>query len=205
MQNIYEDEMGKNLFHDYVTLVNVPLRVTMRLVQGNSSWFDNIRTSQVETRDDIIRQSMKEAVNELREQFGDESKNWQWGNLHTLTLQHPFGLQKPLDKVFSIGPFPFGGGSTVMTSGEYSFNEALEPTELGKPFGVTVGASFRHIVDMSKPYEYSMVLPSGQSGQVFHKHYDDQTYLYLNNLYRTVRADEESARNAKERLILIPK
>jgi len=205
VQNIYEDEMGKELFHDYVVLVNVPLRVTMRLVQeGNSSWFDNIRTTPAETRDDIIRQSMKEALNALREKLGDETKNWQWGNLHTLTLQHPFGLQKPLDKVFSIGPFPYGGGSTAMTSGEYSFNEALEPGEMGKPFGVTVGSSFRHIVDMSKPHEYRMVLPSGQSGQVFNKHYDDQTPLYLNGAYRTSRSDDESAANMEEQLTLRP-
>ncbi|MEK7251294.1 MAG: penicillin acylase family protein, partial [Bacteroidota bacterium] len=205
IQNIYEDEMGKALFHDYVTLVNVPIRVTMRLVQeGTASWFDNIRTTPIETRDDIIRQSMKEALNALREKLGDETKNWQWGNLHTLTLQHPFGLQKPLDKVFSIGPFPYGGGSTAMTSGEYSFNEALEPSEMGKPFGVTVGSSFRHIVDMSKPHEYRMVLPSGQSGQVFNKHYDDQTPLYLNGAYRTSRSDDESAANMKERLTLNP-
>ncbi len=205
MYNIYEDEMGDALFHDYVILVNVPLRVTLRLVEeGGSTWFDNTRTGVVETRDDIIRKSMSEAVSLLREKFGDEMKNWQWGNLHTLTLQHPFGLQKPLDKIFSIGPYPYGGASTALTSGEYSFNDALSPTDLGKPYGVTVGASFRHIVDMSNPYEYKMVLPSGQSGQVFNKHYSDQTPLYLNGIYRVARSDEESAKKAKERLILNP-
>ena len=163
VQNVYEDEMGKNLFHDYVILGNIPLRVTKRLVEdGTSLWFDNIRTTPVETRDDILRQTMREAVNALREKLGDETRNWQWGNLHTVTLQHPFGLQKPLDKVFSLGPYPYGGGATAMTSGEYSFNEAIEPTELGKPFGVSVGSSFRHIVDMAKPHEARMVLPSGQ-------------------------------------------
>lgn len=200
VRNIFEDEMGKDLFHDYALLVNVPLRVTMRLVEeDNSPWFDDIRTTPTESRDDIIRKSIAEAVNTLRLRFGDETKNWQWGSLHTLTLQHPFGLQKPLDKVFGIGPFPYGGGSTSMMSGEYSFNEALNESELGKPFGVTVGASFRHIVDMSKPHEYRMILPSGQSGQVFNTHYSDQTYMYLNGAYRTVRAE-----GANERLILEP-
>jgi penicillin G amidase len=205
LYNLYEDEMGPDLFHDYVILVNVPLRVTMRLVEeGSSVWFDNIRTGPVETRDDIIRQSMREAVNILRDKLGDEMKHWQWGGLHTLTLQHPFGLQKPLDKIFSIGPFPYGGASTALTSGEYNFNDAISPSELGKPYGVTVGASFRHIVDISKPFEYKMVLPSGESGQVFSKHYDDQTHLYLNGIYRTVRSDDESASHANERLTLNP-
>lgn len=205
MKNVFEDEMGSDLFHDYLLLVNIPLRVTMRLVERDtSSWFDNIRTSAIETRDDILLQSMKDALNALRSTLGDETKNWQWGNLHTVTLQHPLGLMKPLDKVFNIGPFPYGGASTALTSGEYSFNDALEPGRLNVPFGVTVGASFRRIVDMGKPFEARSVLPSGQTGQPFHPHFDDQTPLWLNGAYKTVRSDEHSARRRSARLMLMP-
>jgi penicillin amidase len=203
MQNIFEDEMGVNLFHDYVVLVNVPIRVTMRLVQeGNSTWFDNLRTSEIETRDDIVRKSMREAIYALREKFGDETKNWRWGDMHQLVLQHPFGLQKPLDRVFNLGPFPYSGGSTTMMSGEYSFTGVLHPNEFEQAFGVTVAASFRHIVDMSKPHESRTVLPTGQSAQVFNKHFDDQVAMYVNGVYKTTRAD--GGVPAKERLTLYP-
>lgn len=205
MKNLYEDEMGSELLHDYLMLVNVPMRVTMRLVEeGTSSWFDNIHTGRVETRDDILVQSMNQALQALRTQLGEEPKNWQWGNLHTLTLQHPFGLKKPLDRVFNIGPFPYGGGATVITSGEYSFNDVLQPGMFNVPFGVTVGASFRRIVDMSKPFESLSVLPSGQSGQAFHRHFSDQTPLWLNGAYKHVRADRHAAEQFEERLILQP-
>ncbi|MFN0159570.1 MAG: penicillin acylase family protein [Bacteroidota bacterium] len=189
LENSFKDEMGEALFHDYVILVNVPIRVTTRLVvEGTSTWFDNINTTGIETRDDIIRQSMREAVEALRQRFGSEMKVWQWGELHTVTLQHPFGLQKPLDRIFNIGPFPYGGGSTTLVSGEYSYNN---------PFAVTVGASIRQIVDFATPGEARTILPSGQSGQVLHKHYDDQTHLWLNGGYKTVRTSvplEEDAR-----------
>lgn len=205
VKNIYEDELGEDLFHDYLILVNIPLRVTLRLVQeGTSVWFDNIRTDTVETRDDIIRQSMKEAIDALRKKLSDEPQHWQWGRLHTVTLQHPFGLQKPLDKIFSIGPFSYGGASTALTSGEYSFNDVLYPGEMVKPFGVTVGASFRHIVDMANPHVARTVLPSGQSGQVFSKHFDDQTALWLNGAYKESRWDSVSVSKLKERLTLAP-
>ncbi len=203
VRNIFEDEMGKNLLHDYSVLVNIPLRTMSRLVQqDSSSWFDDTRTPAIESRDDIIRRSMTEAIEALRETLGDETKNWQWGKLHTITLQHPFGLQKPLDKVFSIGPFPYAGGSTTMMSGEYSFNDVLQPNDMNKPFAVTVGASFRHIVDMSKPDEARTILPSGQSGQVFTRHYDDQTILWLHGAYKTSLSDDATA--AKDQLILNP-
>jgi penicillin amidase len=120
-------------------------------------------------------------------------KNWRWGDVHTVTLKHPFGLVKPLDRLFNIGPFPYGGGATTLMSGEYSFND---------PFKVTVGPSFRQIFDFAKPDEWRAVLPSGESGQVLHSHYDDQTQLWLNGAYRTVTSRRESGR--WERLILEP-
>jgi penicillin amidase len=179
LENIYKDEMGEELFHDFVMLPNVPLRVTSELLEkGNSSWFDDIRTDTAETRDDIVRKSLKDAMLALRERFGNEMKSWRWGELHTVTLQHPFGLQKPLDKIFNVGPFPYGGGPTTLTSGEYSYNN---------PFDVTVGASFRWIVDFAKPDEPRSVLPPGQSGHVLHHHYDDQVQLWLHGAYRIAR------------------
>jgi penicillin G amidase len=113
VENIFKDEMGEELFHDWVLLVNIPIRVTTKLVEeGTSSWFDDVRTSVVETRDMIIRKSLREAVMSLRQKLGPDSKNWRWGDIHTVTLRHPFGLRKPLDRVFNIGPFSYAGGST---------------------------------------------------------------------------------------------
>ena len=100
--------------------------------------------------------------------------------MHTVTLHHPFGMQKPLERLFDIGPFPAAGGSTSMMSGEYSLTE---------PYEVTVGASYRQIFDLGDARQYRSVLPSGQSGQVLHRHYDDQTPLWLTGGYRTARVD----------------
>lgn len=182
LRNTYEDEMGEDLFHDFVFLVNIPIRVTTRLLQQDSSaWFDDVRTQALETRDDIIRKSLRDAMAELATRFGDDMRTWRWGELHTVTLQHPFGLRKPLDRIFNVGPYPIGGGSTALISGEYSFNE---------PYAVTIGPSFRQIFDLADPTEIRAVLPSGQSGQVYHRHYSDQTDLWLNGGYRITRSED---------------
>jgi len=185
LRNIYLDEMGEELFHDFTTLVNVPMRVTQRLLQtGTSPWFDDIRTTERETMEDIVRRSAREAVQELADRFGSDTRTWRWGDLHSVTLQHPFGLQKPLDKLFSIGPFPYPGGSTTLMSGEYSITA---------PYDVTVGSSYRQIFDLADSSSYRSVLPSGQSGQVFHPHYEDQTSLWLYGGYRTVARGTKGA------------
>ena len=181
LENMFRDEMGDDILHDFLILATIPLRATTKLiVEGTSSWFDDVATAQVETRDAIIRKSMRDAVLALQASRGNEMKTWRWGDLHTVTLKHPLGLIKPLDKLFNIGPFPYKGGSTALISGEYSFNN---------PFEVTVGASFRQIVDLANPGKALRVLPSGQSGQVLHPHFKDQTHLWLNGALRTVRAD----------------
>jgi len=177
IRNTFADEMGEDLFHDWVLLSNIPLRVTARLLgAGTSPWFDDVQTPQVETRDDIVRRSLRQAVEDLRSRWGNDPKNWRWGNLHAVSLRHLFGLRKPLDRIFNIGPFPVAGGSTALVSFEYDIN---------KPFDVTVGPSFRQIFDMGGEGEFRSVLPSGESGQVFHAHYADQTSLWLNGGYRT--------------------
>ena len=184
IQNIYQDEMGDSLFHDWVLLGNIPIRVTTKLLEdGTSSWFDDVRTDSVETCGQIIRKSLREAIFNLRQQMGTQMKDWRWGARHAVTFRHPFGLVRPLDRLFNVGPFPYGGGSTTLVSGEYSFNE---------PFAVTVGASFRQIFDFADPDQWRAVLPPGQSGQVLHPHYDDQAQLWLNSAYRmeTSRREE---------------
>jgi penicillin amidase len=192
--NIYKDEMGDSLFHDWVLLMNVPIRVTTKLVEeGRSNWFDDVRTDSVETCDQIIRKSMREAIYTLRDSVSTQMKNWRWGDVHTVTLKHPFGLVKPLDRLFNIGPFTYGGGPTTLVSGEFSLNA---------PFQVTVGASFRQIFDFATPDEWRAVLPSGESGQVLHQHYDDQTQLWLNGAYRTVTSRRDFGK--WQRLILEP-
>jgi penicillin amidase len=195
LENTYKDEMGEELFHDWLILSNIPIRVTTKLLRERTSpWFDDASTDSVETRDQVIRKSLQGAVAALRERFGPDPKTWRWGDAHTVTLQHPFGLRKPLDKIFNIGPFPYRGGSTTLISGEYSFNQ---------PFAAIIGATFRQIVDFARPGEAEVVLTSGQSGQVFHPHYADQTPLWLNGAYRTVRAKQEQG-EAWDMLVLEP-
>jgi len=197
LANIYEDEIGKALLHDFVMLGNIPIRVTQALVeQGSSPWFDDIRTPEQETMRSILCRSLTEATRALSDRLGPDTRTWQWGAVHTLTLRHPFGLVKPLDRIFNVGPFPLDGGPTCLMSAEYSFNE---------PFEVTVAGSFRTIFDFAAPEEVRSVLPSGQSGQVFHPHYSDQTSLWINGAYRTFHADSSSVQGPGwETLVLHP-
>jgi len=183
LENVFADEMGEELYHDFVILANVPVRVISRLLDdGQSPWFDDIRTPAPESKQQIIRRSIREALAALRSQLGDQPRLWRWGELHTVTFRHPLGLVRPLDVVFNRGPYPFPGGTTALVSGEYRFTE---------PFAVVVGPAYRQIFDLSNAVEFQAVLPAGQSGQAYHRHYDDQLQLWRLGTYRTGRILED--------------
>jgi penicillin amidase len=182
LENVFVDEMGDDLYHDYVILANVPVRVISRLLaEGQSLWFDDIRTPGQESKQVIIRRSFREAIGTLRTRLGDQPRLWRWGELHTVTFRHPLGMVRPLDVVFNRGPFPFAGGTTTLVSGEYRFTD---------PFQVLVGPAYRQIFDLSRAAEFRVILPPGQSGQAYHRHYDDQLQLWLMGAYRQGRIPE---------------
>ena len=199
LYNIYHDEMGDELFNNYLLLSSVPYRVTSRLLRDStdtSGWFDDTGTLEHETRDEIIRKSLTDAIADLRSRLGGELKTWQWGKIHQVTFEHLFGRIPGMSKVFNIGPFPTGGASTTINNGEYN---------LTKPFKQLVGSSARQLVDLSDSTSLLVVITTGESGQPLHKHYDDQAQLWLNGEYhRLLMVRSEIERSGWELLTLQP-
>ncbi|MCK9410080.1 MAG: penicillin acylase family protein [Bacteriovoracaceae bacterium] len=196
-KNIYQDEMGENLYRQYIVLANIPYRVSLSLLNDTGSvWFDDSATPQIETREEIIRKSLKETVEELKGTLGNQMKEWRWGRIHTLTLKHPFGDIDVLKSIFNIGPFEVGGSGTTVNNGEYRFTA---------PYGMTLGPSMRKIIDFANINGALSVIPSGQSGQPLHDHYSDQTPLWKNGEYHTLPLDEnEVLKISKNILYLTP-
>ncbi len=197
MKNIFRDEMGDELFEQYIFLANIPYRVTAAMMNDTSNvWFDDVGTPVIETKNDIIRKSLQDAIADLTQQLGGSMKEWRWGRLHSLTLKHPFGDIGVLKAIFNIGPFETGGSGTTVNNGEYRFIQ---------PYGMTLGPSMRSIVDFADLNRALSVIPSGQSGQPLHDHYSDQMPLWKNGEYHSMPIDEsEILRISKNILYLNP-
>ena len=197
IQNTFEDEMGAELLGLYDTLASIPMTVTTRLLTvGTSSWFDNVLTPERETRDDIIRQSFEKALHDLKGSLGGELKEWRWGRLHKVEFGHVFGDVPVLRSIFNVGPFQVPGSHSTVWKGDY---------RLARPFVNHVGPSTRQIFDLSDPNNTRAVTPPGQSGQPYHKHYDDQITLWLEGGYRQVPMDRQLVeQSSKDHLLLKP-
>lgn len=203
------DDVGDTAYRGLVKTQRVAVEIMTRLLQSDSFLFDNADTPKTETRNDIIRQSMQEAIVWLSETYGNEPVNWRWGDVHTLTLNPPlFGevakrdeasaiLKLIVNNIMKKGPYPVPGHAMSVNKGQYNWDQ---------PFDMVQGPSVRRVVDMASPERSYTVLPTGQSGNPLSEFYGDQTELWLNGNYRFMYQDSTFFREASyQTMKLIPK
>ncbi|HEU0012909.1 MAG TPA: penicillin acylase family protein [Longimicrobium sp.] len=140
------------------------------LLQGGGRWADNVRTpDRVETLAELEADAMR-AASQL-------ASGKTWGELHVTRIDHPLGSVAVLDRAMNlnIGPFPSPGAPNTVNVAGFS---ARTP-----PFVTAYGPSQRHVVDLADvDGAGGFVVPTGQSGIPFSRHYRDQ-----NELWRTGR------------------
>jgi len=198
VKNTFKKRLGDELYGPYIENSFVVFNAMRNLmVQGQSSWFDDPDTPEIEGIDEIVVKSFKEAVIYLDGQMGDNVDAWQWGKLHTLTIYHPFGKSSSLMGYFmNIGPFPMGGSFATVNP---------QPYRLSNPWEGYHGASLRYIIDFSNMKNSLRVIPAGISGNFMSPHYDDQTEMWRTGKYRPFVLDRKSVEeDARYTLIMIP-
>lgn len=197
-EKTFRDELGDQLFLDYAFVTALPIRkMTELLVDTSSSpWFDDVGTVVTsEVKADIVFASFKETVKQLQAYFPDHSENpraWKWGVLHSLELKHRFGREAFFKKIVNSDRLPFGGNTTTLNKGEWSFSRDFRPV---------VGASTRFVADMRDSIFYT-IIPGGVSGQPMSPHYLDQYQLWINGGFVAQKFTREMMPNERLSLIL---
>ncbi len=142
-----------------------------------------------------IADALATVTRRLIDQYGTDTQRWAWGVVRPLSFVHPVGERKPMDKVFNLGPFPWGGDANTIGQAAVSF---LDPVE-NSPFV----ASMRMVVDVGEWDENRFVLPGGQSGNPMSPHYDDQLDLYrFGGAISIAWSPDEIDAVVKDRLVL---
>jgi penicillin amidase len=162
------------------------------LAAGGGAWADDVRTPEVETLDALEVEAMRTAVERVDGRA--------WGELHTVTVAHPMGSVAALERILglNIGPFPSAGATHTVNVAGWGGREP--------PFRVGHGASQRHVVDMADvDGAGGFVLPGGQSGVPFSRHYADQMPLWRDGrLWRIPLDRDAAAARAVARMTLRP-
>jgi penicillin amidase len=165
--------------------------------QTQSGWWDDITTTPTETRNDIILLALADTVNWFKENVGDDSDDWTWGNIHTATfVSNPLGASgvAPIENIVNRGPFPADGGGNLVNAMAWSWND---------PARINWHPSMRMIIDMQDFDASQTIHPTGQSGHPYHKHYDDMIQLYLNGEFHPMWFSENAVREAGTDTLLL--
>jgi len=193
-RNVLSDEVPAGDYEKYLDSRRYEKPVMKALEQGQSPLFDDKRTTgKVETMDDMIIKSLRDAMAFVHAKYGTDPKNREWGKLHQLTFEHPLSI---VVKDLSVGPFPHVGAYETVRNAGFS----------GKgdnPFKVRSGPVLRHIMDMNDPDHAQLVIDGSVSGQWLSPHYKDMHPLYNNSQYLTATMTPELViQEAKHHLIL---
>jgi penicillin amidase len=195
VKNTFANKMDANLFTGYYSSGGSHRMALLALLdKRQSEWWDDPATPQKETRDDILKKSYQQGVDDLGKKYGDAPGEWRWGRLHTATFAHPVGSVQPLNLIFNVGPIAVpGDGYTVNNSG---YNDA-------KGFAQQTITSLRWIMDVGD-WDRSMAIhTTGQSGQPFNKHYSDMVLLWRDVQYVPFYFTRSALDKVKEGVLIL--
>jgi len=199
LENTLKDEMGAILFSEFLN-THIQKRTINHLIENkNSIWWDNIHTtSVVETKKEILRAVFDQSLFELEAQLGTNIEEWKWGKVHTLEHKHPMGEVALFRSFLNVGPFEVHGANEVINNLQFKIDStAIYP--------VRSGPSTRRVIDFSDIENSKAIIPTGQSGNPFSKHYKDQTQKYLNGEFFNMLLQKQEIENLQDHLILSPR
>jgi len=198
LKNTFEDEMGEELFEQFLQTHLYKRQIAKQMKLNKSIWWDDVNTKEVkELKDEIITRSFHQAINSLESQFGGDLEEWKWSEALSVSHKHAFDKNGMLRSFFNVGPFSTDGGIEVLNNQLFSLNPSGH-------YDVKAGPSTRRVIDFSDVENAKAILPTGQSGNVFSKHYKDQADKYIKGEFVKMMLNKEEIKNSKDILVLLP-
>jgi penicillin amidase len=126
----------------------------------------------VEQRDDILRQAMLDARDDLTSLQSPNPDEWSWGDLHELELRSSTLGESGIgvvERLFNRGGWEVGGGGAIVDATSWDAREGYE---------VVAAPSMRMVVSLADLDDSRWINLTGVSGHAFNDHYTDQTDLW---------------------------
>ena len=197
VRNTLEDDIGQKSMDDiykeeFSGLQKiVSIQITKIMDDNDNILWDDTRTTNVrETRDDIVLKSVKEAVKEVTGKYGNDPRNWEWGKVHAISINHPLGSVLPF---LNLSPIPFPGDDLTINAGWWDREH---------PYAMLSGSCIRIVADMSDLNNMTLISPAGQSGLYLSPYYNDEAKIWATG--KQIPANYLSSKELKHVLLLQP-
>jgi penicillin amidase len=140
----------------------------LRLLAGgiDQSWWDDVGSS--------VREGRGEILDRVLEELDRNGPAEEWGDVHKVVFSHPLGqlpnVGKMVSDSWSRGPFNVAGDNVTVNAMYWSRRH---------PYSVTSIPALRFVTDVGNWDDTVLVLPVGQSGRPWSRHYSDQISSWL--------------------------
>ena len=179
---VYSDELGS----DFNLLWSRRPNFIYRALTKDKKWCDNITTAHFETCEQQITAAGESALVWLEKVYGQNQKKWKWGSAHKARHRHQALSDVPiLGRFFDIVHQHDGGPYTIMQASTTISKDKA-------PFEENHGAALRTIFDLSDLDNTHVMITTGQSGNIFSKHYRDLSRLWEKNKWIFLPMTEEA-------------
>ncbi len=196
LRNTFKDELGE-IFPSFLSNLEFNNKfVDDVIADPDSVWWDDVNTEEVETREHIVVNSIKDAFGYIRGKLGGKAVSWTWGAIHKYNFEHPLGRVRILNYVFDPKPIPGEGDRDTINNAYFNYDN---------PFDINRISSYRIIVDLSDMGNALSMNSTGQSGDPLSKFYAGNIEKWARVQYKTLFFDEKSIeRNSWKQLWLVP-
>lgn len=158
--------------------------------------WDDRSTPETETRAVVVREAFRAVVGELRVAQGEDPRAWEWGQLHSFYVRHPFGKKKALKRL-NLPRYPAGGGWDSIWKTHFALNDPEDPFRTG------AGPVYRQVIDLGDIHHAWWILDTGASGWPDSPHYDDQYELWRKGEYVPMTSDWSLIPEASEAILTL--
>lgn len=178
-----QDYQPSDRFLDYADF-HYPFMIQI-MNDNTNNWFDLKDTEETETRDDLLKMTLKETMKELKIKKEKDLSKVEWGKIHSVTLRDSaFGSTGIgiIEKIFNSSTYGYNGGNVTINVGGYGWEG---------DYSINFGTSQRMIIDMNDFDNSVNINSSGEVQQIFHKNREDQTKFWTSGEYKTFLFSKE--------------
>jgi len=190
IKDVFKDELGEEKYLTFRGTIVCENTFPLVLQNSDSPWWDDQRTEEMESAQQIVNSAFRTAMDEIIEDRGDDPSAWKYGKIHHLTHKHARGEVEILDDLFNVGRYEVPSAKDALCKYEFKLTDTVD-------FEVFSGPAMRVSVDFGDVNASESILPTGQSGNVFSPYYDNQADMYHSGEFRMQRMDPEEIEGVK--------
>ena len=142
-------------------------QVMEAILTQRPDWCADPQHPERQTCDARLAEALDTALDQLRQAYGGEMAQWQWGRAHIAYFANAVWERVPVLRDWLRLTIPVPGARDTVNVGPSQI------TDLAHPFEQRFGAGLRIITDLSAPGDARMMITPGQSGNPLSPHYAD--------------------------------